>query len=774
MHSECDHNHNKKHAQDPVCGMTVDIATVKYQSNYKNDDYYFCSSHCHSKFEADPDIYLEKRPAPEQMPKGTKYTCPMHPEIIQDHPGDCPICGMALEPMGVVSADEGPNPELVDFTKRLKIGFIAAAPVFILEMGGHIFPAIHQLIAPQTSYIIQFILASVVVLWTAQPIFVRGYKSIKTMNLNMWTLISLGTGVAYLYSIVALFLPGFFPDQVKSDHGLVPVYFEASSVIIVLVLLGQVLELKAREKTGGAIRALLDLAPKKAIRIKNDGIEEEVPIEEISVGDLVRVRPGEKIPVDGEVVEGRSFVDESMLSGEPVPVEKSVGDKVTGATLNTKGSFNFKAERVGSETMLSQIVGMVADAQRSRAPIQKYADLIASWFVPAVILSAVVAFIAWYIFGPEPSFTFGFVAAVSVLIIACPCAVGLATPMSIMVGMGRGAQLGVLIKNAEALERFTSVDTLIVDKTGTLTVGKPALTDVIAMDGFEEGQILSVASGLEKRSEHPLATAIVKGAEDKNISAAEIDDFEAETGKGISGNFDGKKVALGNSKMMDLLGISIDTALEQAQSLRSEGKTIMMLAIDGKLAGLIGVADPIKETTPQALKDLKSEGLKIVMVTGDEEKTARAVASKLAIDDVKAGVLPAGKVDIIKELQAAGAIVAMAGDGVNDAPALAQADVGIAMGTGADVALESASITLVRGELNAIVRARRLSDATMGNIKQNLFLAFIYNALGVPVAAGVLYPFFGILLSPIIAATAMSLSSLSVVSNALRLRLVKM
>ncbi len=759
--------------KDPVCGMSVTVSGAQHHIEYSADDYYFCSSHCLDKFKNNPEQFLGEQAPPEQMPEGTLYTCPMHPEIIQDHFGDCPKCGMALEPMGIAPGDQGPNPELVDFTKRLKIGLLGAIPVFILEMGGHIFPAFDQLIEAKTSYLIQFILTTIVVCWTGAPIFKRGLKSIISLNLNMWTLISIGTGVAYLYSVVGLFIPDLFPQTIKSSHGLVPVYFEAAAVITVLVLLGQVLELRAREKTGGAIRALLDLAPKTALRINQDETEQEVPLDQIIVGDIVRVRPGEKVPVDGTVVEGNSFVDEAMLTGEPIPVEKSVGDTVTGATLNGQGSFNIKAERVGSETMLSQIVAMVADAQRSRAPIQKYADLIASWFVPIVILSAIIAFTAWYIFGPEPSFANGFIAAVSVLIIACPCAVGLATPMSIMVGMGRGAQSGVLIKNAEALENFTNVDTLIVDKTGTLTLGKPVLSDVIAFDDFSKTDILTAAASLENKSEHPLATAIVEGAKQKNITLLKSVNFKAETGMGVSAKVDGQIVALGNSKMMALLKIDDNSATEQAQNLRSQGKTVMMIGIDGRLAGLIGVADPIKPTTKKALDDLRKEGLHIVMVTGDEERTAQAVATALGIDDVRASVLPAGKVQIIKELQSTGAMVAMAGDGVNDAPALAQADVGIAMGTGADVAMESAGITLVLGELSAIVRARKLSHATMKNIKQNLFLAFIYNGIGVPIAAGALYPFFGILLSPIIAAGAMSLSSLSVVSNALRLRITK-
>ncbi len=760
-------------AVDPVCGMTVNVREDSLHAIFKDEGYYFCSSHCQTKFKSAPDNYLGKRPEPEEMPQGTLYTCPMDPEIIQDHFGDCPICGMALEPMGVPVGNEGPNPELIDFSRRFIIGLIAAIPVFLLEMGSHIFPALHELVDMKTSYLLQFVLSSIVVCWAAFPIFERGFKSIKTMNLNMWTLISIGTGVAYAYSAIAFLMPGLFPADIKLDNGMVPVYFEAAAVIIVLVLLGQVLELKAREKTGSAIRALLDLAPQTAIRIIEGGTTEEISLDEVMVGDHLRVRPGEKIPVDGKVIEGSSVVDESMLTGEPIPAPKDVGYEVTGATLNATGSFIMEAQRVGSETMLSQIVNMVAEAQRSRAPIQKYADIIAGWFVPVVLLISVISFTVWYLYGPEPAFAYAFIAAVSVLIIACPCAVGLATPMSIMVGMGRGASSGVLIKNAEALETFTNVNVLIVDKTGTLTLGMPVLTDVKSFGAFTEKDVLEACASLESNSEHPLATAIVHGAKDKNIEPNKVENFNAEVGMGVTGIVGGRKTALGNSKLMRLKQIDIEVANEAADQLRSLGKTVMYAAIDGQLAGIISVADPIKQTTPKALAALRAEGIHIIMVTGDEEKSAIAIANQLDISDVRASVLPAGKAEIIKDLQNEGYKVAMAGDGVNDAPALAQADVGVAMGTGADVAMESAGITLVLGELNAIVRARKLSTATMRNIKQNLFLAFIYNGLGVPVAAGILYPFFGILLSPIIAAAAMSMSSLSVVSNALRLRISK-
>ncbi len=759
--------------KDPVCGMNVNIPTAAHMVKHNHAKYYFCSSGCETKFTAEPEKYLGDKPAPEPQPEGTQYTCPMHPEIIRDHPDDCPICGMALEPMGIPPQNEGPNPELVDFTRRFWGGLILAIPVLILEMGGGFIPGFHDMISEETSALLQFLLATPVIFWVAAPIFIRGWKSVQTMNLNMWTLISIGTGVAYIYSLIGFFAPDLFPETIKTKAGLVPVYFEAAAIIIVLVLLGQVLELRAREKTGGAIRALLDLAPKVALKIFEDGTEEEVPLDQIIAGDKIRVRPGEKVPVDGTVIEGHSVIDESMLTGEAVPVEKTVDDKVTGATLNGTGSFIMRAEKVGADTMLSQIVNMVAEAQRSRAPIQKYADMIAGWFVPIVLFVAVIAFLVWFYYGPEPALAHGIIAAVSVLIIACPCAVGLATPMSIMVSTGRGATSGVLIKNAEALEVFAKVDTLIVDKTGTLTVGKPILTDIIPLNDFSEAEILSRAASLERGSEHPLAAAIIGAAKEQKIELSQAENFEAVTGKGVKAEIEGKQIALGNGAMMDFLGLDTTDSHRQADLMRAEGKTVMYIAIGQSLAGLVAVADPIKETTNDALDALHAEGLRIVMVTGDNATTAQAVANRLNIDEVRADVLPEGKAEIVKEFQRQGAKVAMAGDGVNDAPALALAEVGIAMGTGADVAMESAGITLIGGDLMGIVRARRLSEVTMRNIKQNLFLAFVYNTLGVPVAAGVLFPFFGILLSPVIAAAAMSLSSLSVVSNALRLRISK-
>ncbi len=761
-------------AKDPVCGMSVDRASAVHLSHHTGDKYYFCSTSCQGKFDAAPQKYLDGTAQQEEMPVGTLYTCPMHPEIIQEGSGECPKCGMALEPKDIVPGDEGPNPELVDFKKRFVIGAALAIPLLILAMGGYVGLPIESWIGKARSHWIELLLATPVVLWSGWPFFVRGVKSVQTMNLNMFTLIAIGTGTAYVYSVIATLMPDIFPAAFRAQDGSVGVYFEAAAVIIVLVLLGQVLELQAREQTGGAIKALLDLAPKTARRVSEDGEEQEVPLESVQSGDILRVRPGDAVPVDGVVTEGRSFVDESMLTGEPVPVEKQAGEEVTGGTLNGTGSFLFKAERVGADTMLSQIVKMVADAQRSRAPIQKLADMVAGYFVPAVLLSAVLSFIAWSIWGPAPAMAYGLIAAVSVLIIACPCALGLATPMSIMVATGRGAQAGVLIKNAESLERFASVDTLIVDKTGTLTEGKPRLTQVISDGAMDDDELLRLAASLEQGSEHPLAEAIVKGAKQRDLELEKTTDFEAITGKGVQGKVTGKAVALGNDKLLESLDLSGGKLSTKADELRAKGQTAMFVTVDNKLAGIVAVADPVKDTTKGALHELKKEGLKIIMVTGDNISTAKAVAQDLPIDEVMADVLPDGKAAIVKRLQDEGAKVAMAGDGVNDAPALAQADVGIAMGTGADVAMESAGFTLVKGDLRGIVRARKLSEATMRNIRQNLFFAFIYNALGVPVAAGVLYPVFGILLSPIIAAAAMSFSSVSVIGNALRLRSIKL
>ena len=761
-------------ATDPVCGMSVNIATAEHKTQHAGHAVYFCSLKCKEKFEADPEKYAKGPPAAEPMPARTKYTCPMHPEIIRDGPGTCPICGMALEPMGIPVGDEGPNPELVDFTRRMIVGAILTVPILIIAMGPHLGLPVRAWLGERIADWTEFALATPVVLWAAWPFFVRCKDSILNGSPNMWTLIGIGVGAAYLYSVVATVAPGVFPAAFRGAEGAVAVYFEAAAVIVVLVLLGQVLELRARERTGGAIRALLDLAPKTALRVGPDGSDNVVPLDQVITGDKLRVRPGDAVPVDGVVVEGHSSVDESMLTGEPVPVEKSKGDGVTGGTLNRTGSFVMQAERVGAETMLSQIVTMVADAQRSRAPIQKTVDVVAAYFVPAVLAVAVLAFFAWSIWGPQPALAYAFIAAVSVLIIACPCALGLATPMSIMVATGRGAQAGVLIKNAEMLERFAAVDTLIVDKTGTLTVGKPQLTDTLALGPFEDSEILRLAASLERGSEHPLAEAIVAAALDQGLGLVQAKNFEAVTGKGVKGSIDEAVVALGNAAMMDDLQVDRSSLASKADALRDEGKTAMFVAVDGKIAGLVAVADPVKETTAEAISSLHGEGVKVVMVTGDNERTARAVAVRLGIDEVRADVLPDQKAQIVRELQTAGSKVAMAGDGVNDAPALAQADVGIAMGTGADVAIESAGITLVKGDLRGIVRARRLSQATMKNIRQNLLFAFGYNALGVPIAAGVLYPVFGLLLSPIIAAAAMSLSSVSVIGNALRLRTLKL
>ncbi|MBF9029055.1 cadmium-translocating P-type ATPase [Rhodobacterales bacterium HKCCE3408] len=758
-------------AKDPVCGMTVERATAAHMAKHEGQRFYFCSARCQSKFEADPDAYLGDQPAPEPMPEGTQYTCPMHPEIVQDHPGDCPICGMALEPM-VPTADSGPNPEFVDFKRRLWITAPLAAAVFILEMGSHIGLPFAEWIGHTAFGWVQFALATPVVL-LCWPFFKRGWSSVVNRSPNMWTLIALGTGAAYLFSVVALVAPGLFPTSMRDGMGMAPVYFEAAAVILVLVLVGQVMELAARERTGDAIRALMNLAPKTARRVTDSG-EEDVPLDAVKTGDILRVRPGESVPVDGTVTEGRSSVDESMITGEPVPVEKVEGEDVTGGTLNKTGSFLMRAENVGLDTTLSRIVEMVAKAQRSRAPIQAMADRVAAYFVPAVVAVAIIAFLAWSFFGPTPALSYAFVAAVSVLIIACPCALGLATPMSIMVATGRGAQAGVLIRDAEALERFAKVDVLIVDKTGTLTEGKPSLTDAITANGMDEGDLLSLAAALERGSEHPLAEAIVSGAEARGAARKESRDFDAVTGKGVTGTVDGRKVALGNAALMDTLGIDAGDLSARATELQTEGKTGMFVAVDGKAAGLIAVADRIKETTPAAIRALHASGLRIVMATGDAKGTAQSVARELGIDEVHAEVSPEDKHALVERLHGEGRSVAMAGDGVNDAPALAAADVGIAMGTGADVAVESAGLTLVKGDLGGIVRARRLAEATMRNIRQNLFFAFVYNSAGVPLAAGILYPFFGILLSPIVAAAAMSLSSVSVIGNALRLRQQKL
>jgi P-type Cu+ transporter len=776
------HNHDHAHAHgpsdttagasavDPVCGMTVDPHKSQHRHAYHDRTYYFCSNGCRTKFAAQPEKYLDKKAVAAEVPPGTIYTCPMHPQIRQVGPGSCPICGMALEPLEP-TAETGPNPELADMTRRLWIGLALAIPVVLLEMGSHLLDL--HIVSPAMSNWIQLVLATPVVLWSGWPFFVRGWQSLLTRNLNMFTLVAMGTGVAWLYSVVATVAPGIFPDAFRMG-GAVAVYFEAAAVITVLVLVGQVLELRAREQTSGAIRALLDLAPKTARRVRADGSDEEVALDAVAVGDRLRVRPGEKVPVDGVLVEGRSSLDESMVTGESMPVTKDAGAKVIGGTLNQTGSFVMRADKVGRDTVLAQIVQMVAKAQRSRAPIQRLADQVAGWFVPTVILVAVLAFIAWAVYGPEPRFAFGLVAAVSVLIIACPCALGLATPMSIMVGVGRGAQAGVLIKNAEALERMEKVDTLVVDKTGTLTEGKPKVVAVVPAPGFAEKDVLRLAAGVERASEHPLARAIVDAAGERSIAVPEASGFEAPTGKGVTATVEGRRIVIGNAKMFADSGISIAALDAEAERLRGDGATAVFVAIDGKAAGVIAIADPVKPTTSEALHALADEGVRVVMLTGDNKTTAQAVARRLGITEVEAEVLPDRKSAVIEKLRAEGRVVAMAGDGVNDAPALAAADVGIAMGTGTDVAIESAGVTLLGGDLTGIVRARRLSAATMSNIRQNLFFAFIYNAAGIPIAAGVLYPAFGILLSPIIAAAAMSLSSVSVVANALRLRSVRL
>ncbi|HEX3709669.1 MAG TPA: heavy metal translocating P-type ATPase [Pseudolabrys sp.] len=767
MSVSADHHHPAPTASaaDPVCGMKVDSHTAKHRAEHRGETYYFCCAGCKTKFIADPQKYLGAR-APEPVAEGAIYTCPMHPEIRQAGPGACPICGMALEPE-MPDAGTGPNPELADMTRRFWIGLVLAIPVMVLDMGGHV-TGVHWL-APALSNDLQFVFATPVVLWAGWPFFVRGYRSLLTRNLNMFTLIAMGTGVAYVYSLIATFAPGIFPPAFRS-HGVPAVYFEAASMITVLVLVGQVLELRARAATSGAIRALLDLAPKKARRLRPDGSDEDVSLDAVAVGDRLRVRPGDKVPVDGSILEGRSSLDESMVTGESMPVTKDAGAHVIGGSINVSGSFIMRADKVGRDTLLSQIVQMVASAQRSRAPIQRLADQVAAWFVPAVIAVAVIAFASWAVFGPEPRFAFGLVAAVSVLIIACPCALGLATPMSIMVGVGRGAQEGVLIKEAEALERMEKVDTLVVDKTGTLTEGKPSVVAVTPAAGFDEMQVVRYAASLERGSEHPLAAAIVTAAADRKIALAPVAGFDAPVGKGVSGTVDGRLLALGSARFLAELNIDTAALAGEADRLREDGASAIFLGIDGKLAGVIAVADPLKASTQPALQALSADGIRVVMLTGDNRTTALAIAKRLGIALVEADVLPAQKAQVVEKMASDGRVVAMAGDGVNDAPALAAAAVGIAMGTGTDVAIESAGITLLKGDLTGIVKARALSKAVMRNIRQNLLLAFIYNAAGVPIAAGVLYPAFGLLLSPVIAAAAMALSSVGVVGNALRLR----
>ena len=766
------HSEGTVEVRDPVCGMSVDPQTSKHAFDHNDKTFHFCSAGCRSKFAADPRKYLDKTAPKAEEPAGTIYTCPMHPQIRKVGPGSCPICGMALEPE-VASLDAPPNPELADMTRRFWVGMVLALPPFVLEMGSHIVGG-HGFIDQALSNWIQLVFATPVVVWAGAPFLVRGWQSLVTRNLNMFTLIAMGTGVAYLYSLVGTLAPEIFPATFRGHGGAVAVYFEAAAVITVLVLLGQVLELRAREATSGAIKALLQLAPKTARRVDENGADHEVEIDGLKVGDHLRVRPGEKVPVDGVILEGRSSLDESLVTGESMPVTKEAGGKVIAGTLNQSGGFVMRADKVGRDTLLSQIVKMVADAQRSRAPIQRLADQVAGWFVPSVIVVSLIAFAAWAWFGPEPRMAFGLVAAVSVLIIACPCALGLATPMSIMVGVGRGAQAGVLIRNAEALERMEKINTLVVDKTGTLTEGKPKLVSILAANGFQEAEILRLAASVERSSEHPLADAIVRAAKERDLAIGNVEEFDSPTGKGATGKVAGKAVMVGNSAFLTSLDVDTDPLHPQSEQLRADGATVINIAIDGKLAGLFAIADPVKASTPDALKALAADGIKVIMLTGDNRTTASAVAKRLGISDVEAEVLPDQKSAVVTRLQKAGRIVAMAGDGVNDAPALAAADVGIAMGTGTDVAMESAGITLLKGDLGGIVRARRLSQATMGNIRQNLFFAFIYNAAGIPIAAGILYPTFGILLSPIIAAAAMALSSVSVVGNALRLRVTRL
>jgi Cu+-exporting ATPase len=785
MHAHSTHAHQGHHhsavdsATDPVCGMTVKPESP-HRTEHAGHTFRFCSASCLAKFRANPEAYTAQSSREPQAPKSqaqpaatagtTKWTCPMHPEVVQDKAGSCPICGMALEPL-TLSATPQENPELVDMRRRFWFAAALTVPLLLIAMGDMLPGSpVSSLLSARGRALTELALASPICIWSAWPFYERAVQSLKNRSLNMFTLIGLGVSVAYGYSVVAALAPRLFPHSFRHLDGEVGVYFEAAGVIVTLILLGQVLELRARSQTSAAIQKLLGMAPKLAQRLSADGTEEEVGLEHIVVGDRLRVRPGEKVPVDGTVLEGQSHVDEAMVTGEPIPVAKQTGDRLIGATINGTGALVMCAEKVGSDTLLARIVAMVSEAQRSRAPIQRLADVVAGYFVPAVILIAMVTFAVWAIWGPEPSLTYALVNAVAVLIIACPCALGLATPMSIMVASGKGATLGVLFKNAEAIEAFKKVDTLVVDKTGTLTEGKPKLVSVIASKTFDEATLLRLAASLERGSEHPLAAAIVAGARERGLSLGDASRFESVTGKGVRGEIEGHRVALGNGAMMEAAGVDVSSLAERADSLRSEGQTVMMVAVDGALAGLVGVADPIKETAAEAIRTLHAAGLRIVMLTGDNASTARAVASKLGIDDVIAEVLPEQKAAKVKELQAQGRVVAMAGDGINDAPALAQAHVGIAMGTGTDVAMESAGVTLVRGDLRGIARARALSSRTLGNIKQNLFFAFIYNAVGIPLAAGVLYPAFGLLLSPMLAAAAMSLSSVSVIANALRLK----
>lgn len=754
---------------DPVCGMTVDPEQAAAQHTRAGTTFFFCSTNCEQTFAEDPERYAEGgRPPVSPTVEPGLYTCPMHPEVRQSGPGSCPICGMALEPVSGSAEDDS---ELVDMRRRFFVSTVLTLPVFVLAMGEHVLHGlIDATIGRALERWVELALTTPVVLWCGWPLLARGWASLRTLRLNMFTLIGLGVSTAYGYSLLAVVAPGLFPEGFRGAEGQVGVYFEAAAVIVTLVLLGQVLELRARSRTGAAIRALLDLAPKVARRLGADGQEEDVPLDEVQIGDHLRVRPGEKVPVDGAVVEGRSSVDESMITGEPMPVEKSRGDPVVGGTVNGTGSLVLEAQRVGAETLLARIVGMVSEAQRSRAPIQRLADVVAGWFVPAVVGIAVLAFLAWAIFGPEPALAYALVNAVAVLIIACPCALGLATPVSIMVASGRGAQAGVLFRDAEAIETLRDVDTLVVDKTGTLTLGAPTLSEIASVGGVAQEELLELVASLESQSEHPLAAAIVEGARDRGVKPLVAEGFESVTGKGVLAEVGGRRVVLGNRAMMEQEDLAIDELVSRADELRDQGATVMFAGVDGKLAGLIAVTDPIKDTTPSALQSLRAEGMRIVMLTGDSRRTAEAVAHKLGIDEVIAEVLPEDKVRAVARLQSEGRKVAMAGDGINDSPALAKAEVGIAMGTGTDVAMESAAVTLVKGDLGGIVRARRLSRATMRNIKQNLFFAFVYNAAGVPVAAGILYPLTGLLLNPMIAAAAMSLSSVSVIGNALRLR----